>query len=440
MKNISILFFAASVILLVGCSCPVENAVTCVQLDPLKKVFTEESYFVENSDTAVVAKGETATFQFLVRSIYPIQELKVDAENLTNGDRKIAATSKAFVGYILAGNHANRPSKDARFPLSDYYPDCLIDVEHVDVASMHNQPVWVSYAVPRDAQSGNYAANLIFTGKVNGKSFRIAKQVNAKVYPVTLPEQTLWVTNWFYPELTTLMNNNQPVEPYSDRYWELLAVMAHVMRDHGQNTYIIKDWTGIANIQLSGSQYSFDFTNFDKYVELFIHEGGLKRIEGNHLGGRMGDEHSDFGVYVPYAGMKPMDDVKAQNYLSQFLPALYNHLEKKGWKAMYVQHVADEPIDRNADSYIHIAEFVKKHMPGIPIIDAVMSRKLSNTLDVWVPHLENYHKDYSFFRERQVAGDEIWYYTCCGPEGNYANRFLEQPLIQTRYLHWINYR
>jgi hypothetical protein len=79
-------------------------------------------------------------------------------------------------------------------------------------------------------------------------------------------------------------------------------------------------------------------------------------------------------------------------------------------------------------------------MPGIPIIDALHSRKLANTVDVWVPQLDYYHKDYAFYQERQGAGDEVWYYTCCNPQGNYANRFLEQPLIQTRFLHWINYR
>ena len=70
----------------------------CVQMDPLEKVFKEELYFVETPDTAIVAKGETATFQFVLRSIYLIQELKVDDGDLANGGRQIAATLKAFVG------------------------------------------------------------------------------------------------------------------------------------------------------------------------------------------------------------------------------------------------------------------------------------------------------------------------------------------------------
>ena len=448
LKNLFVLFFAASAILFSGCCPSVEDTVICVQLDPLQKVFKEELYFVETPDTAAVAKGETATFQFVLRSIYPIQDLKVEAGNLISGDRQITATEKAFVGYIRAGVHAGvhegihaAKSIDAVYPLSDLYPDCLQEVASINVASMSNQPVWIGYAIPRDAADGTYSATLVFTGKTNGKSFRITKQVNARVYPVTLPEQSLWITNWFKDDGFSKMNGNQPVERYSDRYWELLAAMARVMRDHGQNSYILLwDWVGLCKIENTDAQYSFDFTNFDRMVELLIREGGLKRIEGTHLGGYLG---TGFGVHVPKMGKRPLDDELSKNFLSQFLPALYNHLENKGWTSMYVQHIADEPHDHtphNALSYIRLAEMVKQHLPGIPLIDAVMTNKLDNILNIWVPVLDQYHRDYAFYQERQAAGDEVWFYTCTGPQGNYANRFLELPLIQTRFLHWINYR
>jgi hypothetical protein len=406
----------------------------------LKKVFREELHVEENADTAEVAKGETATFQFVIRSLYPVKDLKIEANSLVRGDKRIAASLKAFVGYIQAGSHASPPSKDAVFPLSDCYPDCLQEVESVDVQPLSNQPVWVSYAVPRDAQEGDYSANLVFTGTVNGRKFKLEKQVNAKVYNVVLPEQTLWLTSWFGRNLLK-MNNNEPVEPYSDRYWELLKALAHIMRDHGHNTYLFFDLPELCKAEWNGERYTFDFTNFDRMVELFIREGGLKRIEGDHLAHRIDGWDSDFGVHVPnLKGRTPIEDKSALLFLSQYLPALYGHLESRGWTDMYIQHIADEPVDSNAESYSRIAKFVKQTAPKMKIIDAVMSRRLSNTVDIWVPLIDHYHKDYDFYRERQAAGDEVWFYTCCNPQGNYANRFLEQPLVQMRILHWINYR
>jgi hypothetical protein len=38
------------------------------------------------------------------------------------------------------------------------------------------------------------------------------------------------------------------------------------------------------------------------------------------------------------------------------------------------------------------------------------------------------------------SGKEVWFYVCWLPQGEYANRFIELPLIKTRLLHWINYK
>ena len=445
MKKVCVLFLflVTSTPFFAGRNNSADKIVRCVQLDPLEKVFTETSYFVENNDTAAVAKGETATFQFVIRSALPVCDLKIEVGDLINGNRHIAVTQKAFVGYVRAGNHTIEHSKDAVFPVSDYYPDCLQEVESVDVPFMQNQPVWASYAIPRDVAAGDYSATLVFTGKADGKPFKITKQVSAKVYPVTLPEQSLWVTNWFTTDewILAKMNGNKPVEMFSDRYWELLTEMAHVMRDHRQNTYLIwkqrasywnpYDWEWVCDVEYTDGKYTFDFTNFDKTVELLIREGGLKRIEGAHIsrGGWVG---------IPKIGYKPMDDPAVPEFLSQFLPALYEHLKTKGWTDIYMQHIFDEAGDGNAGVHTRIAEMVKKYMPGIPVIDAVMSHKVD--INVWVPKIDHYCHEKAFFQERQAAGDEVWYYTCNYPQGDYANRFLEHPLLNTRLQHWINYR
>lgn len=61
-------------------------------------------------------------------------------------------------------------------------------------------------------------------------------------------------------------------------------------------------------------------------------------------------------------------------------------------------------------------------------------------MDVWVPQLNYLHNDFEHYQARQKAGEEVWFYTCVYPQGEYANRFIELPLIKTRLLHWINYR
>ncbi|MDR2148064.1 MAG: hypothetical protein LBE91_16580, partial [Tannerella sp.] len=75
------------ILLLTGCSANPE--IECVQLDPLEKVLKEQIYFEENADTAAVVKGETATFQFVLRSIHAIQNLKIEATDLTDENQAI---------------------------------------------------------------------------------------------------------------------------------------------------------------------------------------------------------------------------------------------------------------------------------------------------------------------------------------------------------------
>ena len=62
-----------------------------------------------------------------------------------------------------------------------------------------------------------------------------------------------------------------------------------------------------------------------------------------------------------------------------------------------------------------------------------------DSLDVMVPKLSHLNLWYHHFRDMHRDGRELWFYTCCHPVGRYPNRFLDQPLVKTRVLHWIGY-
>ncbi|KAA6325560.1 hypothetical protein EZS27_025242 [termite gut metagenome] len=434
----------------------VKDLIYCVQVDALEKVFKEQLHFVESTDTAAIAKGETVSFQWVFRSTFPVTNLKIEAGDLANGDIRIPAGLEAFVGYVQAtsdchtcGNN-NLPIKKIYDPISRLFPDPLLDIEAINVPALSNQPLWISYNVPRNAEAGIYSGEITISGEIAGKSFRLKKQITTKVYDVSLPEQTLWITNWYFPEYMSKMNRDQTVEPFSDRYWELLKILAHAMRDHGQNVYIIRSrpeflltndaLPEIIQTKIEGSQYTFDFTNFDKTVEFLMREGGLKRIEGSHLGSKMKGWGSDIGITVPGVGLRPLVNDTVRNYLSQFIPALYTHLRTKGWDKMYIQHIADEPSE--VQSYIDVENFIRSLAPDMKVIEAtIMGAKVANSVQVHVPIIWYYEKEADFYKAQRSAGNEVWYYISCDdPQGKYANRFYERELIQTRLLHWFNYR
>jgi hypothetical protein len=122
------------------------------------------------------------------------------------------------------------------------------------------------------------------------------------------------------------------------------------------------------------------------------------------------------------------------------LPALYRNIREKGWEQIYLQHIADEPIEENVNTYIKISKFVKKLVPEVKIIEACHTHKLENMVDVWVPQMNFLNEGLDFYTLQQKKGNEAWFYTCLNPKGEYANRFIEQPLIKTRLLHWVNFK
>ena len=418
-------------------------------VDPLQKIFKETAFFEHMDPVADVARGEHASFQFVVRSNKTIHRLSASVIQLTrNADLLTKNSFVGFVGYTRVGRPLPNPSKDRLSPVSGFYPDPIFDTTSMDIRNFTTQPLWVTVNIPVDFPPGDYTGLLTIKGSIEGRSFSLDKRFTVKVYDVTINKTSLWVTNWFgldKNQLMKLSGGKDSVE-YSDGYWKWLKVVAKKMKEYDENV-VMTPILSLIKISMPNNNFQFDFSKFDRFVQTFIDEGTIGRIEGGHIGGRMGDWYAQFGVYTPY--MKndtvrfrniPITDPEAQRFYKEFLTALTFHLKEKKWDAIYLQHVCDEPEPGNEKTYAEIAAYIKSVSPGLKLIDAVHSHGVNNTVDVWVPQLDFFHSDYAFYKERKAAGDEIWFYTCLSPQGEYANRFIELPLIKTRILHWLNFR
>ncbi len=434
------------------------------QVDPLIKVLKERNYFRDQADTVRVARGETASVQLVIRANKDIDGLSAIVRGISNGSSTLQQHEVRWVGYVKVGRKYKNPSKDILHSVSDYFPDPLFDDTTMSIHQGEVEPLWISVPIPLNATPGVYKGTVAISGRSRGRAV-VKKSFYIKVYPVAVPGTSLWITNWmsFAPGNLAYMNNGTPVETFSPLYWKLLEKFAVMAGSHGQNMYrIYPVW--LTKYTLNNGQYDFDFSNFDKEVELFKKAGNLKRIEGGHLAWRSGNWADPYFVEVPVKEKKntdisspgasivkesngmhfvelPLSDPRAERFLTQFLPALKGHLQAKGWLDKYVQHIGDEPVDGNAASYKAISEYVKKYLPGVKILDAVTaSKSLSGSIDIWCPVLDLFGRDYSFFEKLRKQGKEIWFYTCVIPQGNYANRFIELPLVQTRILHWIDFK
>jgi hypothetical protein len=102
---------------------------------------------------------------------------------------------------------------------------------------------------------------------------------------------------------------------------------------------------------------------------------------------------------------------------------------------MYAQTLQDEPGDALAPAYNQLARYFKRAAPKIKTLEPIGTNLIDDTLlDYPCPTIAH-------LTDIPARGNQVqWTYTCMGPQGNYANRFIRLPLIKTRILHWINYR
>jgi hypothetical protein len=415
-------------------------------VDALVKVFPEDRPAAAAPAPVEVARGEHASFQVVVRSESAIQGLQATVSELkrTGAPGALAPRSPRFVGYVPVDRPTQKPSHDQlRKPPADY-PDPLLESPTLDVPAGRAQAVWVTVPVPTNAPPGTYQGTLTVTGMVGGNQVRIQRELALTVYAAVVGGSRLWVTDWFamhWPHMQIAPR----IE--SDEYYALLRRYAHNLAEHRHNVAVISP-LALAHYSVgSNGQLAIDFARFDRWVQVFKEEGVIGRIEGGHIGGRKGGWESEFVVTVHQvkegkvvSSHADPASPAADAFYARFFPALMAHLQKKGWRDGYLQHLADEPIAGNIDSYRAMAALARKYGPGLRIVEACHTKDLVGAVDVWVPQLNYLHQDFAHYQQRQRAGDEVWFYTCVFPQGEYANRFIEQPLLKTRLLHWINFR
>ena len=414
-------------------------------VDPLVKVFRDAQPERRSKALADVARGEHASLQVVVRSDAALSGLKAEVTPFERkGGGRLTAIAPRFVGYAYVDRPTQNPPKTVlREPPADF-PDPLMEVDQIDVDAGMAQPVWVTVHVPLDTPPGLYRAQLHLSGLVEGAPARATCPLAVRVYPVTVKSTRLKVTDWFQVNTNHL---DVKVEGNEEEYYALLGRFAKNMADHRHNVALISPLSLAVFSPGPEGALRVDWSKFDRFVEVCQEAGLVGMIEGGHIGGRTEGWTSPFGVtIVTIEGEKAVSkrvdpsSPEADAFYAWYFPALIAHLKEKGWLDRYVQHLADEPIPGNLESWRAIAQLVRKYAPELRTIDANHSKELVGSMDIWVPQLNYLKNDYAHYRERQKAGDEVWFYTCVFPQGEYANRFIEQPLMKTRLLHWINFK
>lgn len=447
--------------------------------DALTDVFTDtvRPSDATESGTINMAKNEYESIQIAMRSTRKLTNVKVKVNPFPIANAPTVSVYPIRDLYCSVNSYevdASNLRRKAPAYFPEYY-DKTDSIGNIDIDK--SASVCVEAATTKNTKPGAYKTTVQIYSSQGMKTIPIT----VVVYNVTIPDpkdSSFSYTNWFdsATEPGTETDNmldlyfNAGVQSngagyaYNDNFWNLLKNYANVMKKERQNTI----WVPMSDLLLSDSKINangtvtFNWTNFDKYINLFLSNASVKYLEGSHIWNKNwfinnDDSHwptdSCVGWYFALKNGKntvqwdfvdendPSSHV--QKFESSFLPQLYSHLKSKGWDKMWIQHVCDEP-----DPAVQVPQIQRMYkklrtiMPTIRTLDAgsKMDQFFGPELTNPCPELDYYESDKKAFQnENNKNGVNVWFYTCINPEGKYMSRLGDIPLNSTRVLGWYAY-
>ncbi|MCQ6559863.1 glycoside hydrolase domain-containing protein [Paenibacillus mendelii] len=482
-KKFFSLFLAVSVLISVvpiaggGSIAHAEEAAADVWVEnPLKTVFRSSTIpaLPDKSISLVSAKNEYESAQIAIRSDagFTINGVEFTDLTTTAGDLIEAGNlSYHFVEYELPDtvkDNAFMPAGVPIYPLSDI-PDPLSNEASITVAAQSTQPIFITNYVPSAAAPGHYEGLISLNTTLGTFQIPIQVEVSNVEIPALSDSEFInyqWaMTNGFtWDGLTWDSNNPQAmydvgekyydVPLYSDEWFDLLDEFATVMTDYRQNmiwlrTDLLLQAKGTYLSEFKdGIPESIDWSVFDRYVQTFI-DKGMTHFANTHLIHSLNymppEEKPSAEVWsgaLPAADSMPVTDAYVRNYMT----ALHDHLEEKGWLNedgfTWYQHIRDEPIaDKDRNYWTYIARQIKQDVPDFKTMDAdpngvLMNDATKSYVDVWVPLTPAFQAKKGLYKAEQEAGKDMWVYTCDVNQPPWLNRFWTQPTLTGRLLFW----
>jgi hypothetical protein len=390
-------------------------------------------------------QNETVSAQCVASAMEDLADLTVSVDPLrqTEGSAIIPGEDIRwdFVGGIfIEKNTPNRPKRDLTRAAPAWFPDYLSEDRHCNIRKGAQKAVYLTVKIPSDASPGEYRGAVTFTAGNGSNSLPLL----LKVYPLKLPEQRhLMATEWFS---TSQFRKHHNVNSGDEaRFFDMLKVYAENMAEHRQNAFRL-DLSLVESVRTPDSKLRFDFSQFDRWAKVFWDTGHMDLLETGFVAtfGEGGWSSTnillrDFPVKEENTGRRTK--MAGTEFLPRFLPALVNHLQEKGWLERTVFHICDEPSNHNIMAWREASDFVHRYAPQLRRIDAIETPHCLGELEVWVPKLDHLATWQDVYEQAQRKGNELWFYTVgIFQGGSLLNKTADVPLIESRLMHWLNYR
>ncbi|MBO5787924.1 MAG: DUF4091 domain-containing protein [Bacteroidaceae bacterium] len=299
---------------------------------------------LKNSAEIHAWKGERANIQAVLYSKSDQGMMKV---RMTEWKKDGAATGinggeARFVNYVITDDYVacgNHPMTLPQWLVADVIDQ---DKPHA-VPAMETRPVWCTIEVPRDIEAGEYTTALEVLNENDEvvKSLALTVNVNSHSLP-TVANQKFHLDLWQQPYS---VSRYYKVERWSDEHLEALRPYLAALGRAGQRSVtailFYEPWGEqthdlfdpmIQTTKKSDGSWAYDYTVFDKYVELCAEYGIDKQINCfSMVPWDMSFRYYDEAT-GSYKNIKTTTGTSQYRELwTSFLTAFKAHLQEKGW-------------------------------------------------------------------------------------------------------------
>ncbi len=321
----------------------------------------------------------------------PLRKLQVSISDLKQTD----GSAKIDEGHIqLFKQHYIQvtQSTTTAYP-KGWYPDALIPLDgQIEVEAGQNQGIWIKVQVPKGQPTGTYTGEIMLHETGN---------------PVRIPiEFTVWdfeLTDESHTKTAFTLWGDQVANAHGgvtgEDFWKLL------------DKYY---WASVEQ-RLTPSYLPVPFTDVNEFV---------RRAEPYITNPKV----SAYRLALYRDAQGQVDEVKSKQ--------LVDLLREKGLLTKAFYYLVDEPGTSKYPDVRNYKDILRRIAPDVPNLVTIQPvDELVGSVDIWTPEIDKY--DYDFAHERQAAGDQVWWYTCVIPKNPFPTYHLDDDLVGTRLLSWM---
>ena len=392
-------------------------------------------------------KGERVSAQFLLYTGEGADGVVCKVSEFTSDDARMSPdiASASFVRYTLA----DQASPTCRCDRSPYSPAILVP-DLIDTLKVFNmeprttRPVWVTVNIPQDAKPGVYKSEITVSAKGCGK---VKMPLEIEVIDQVLPTYEDWSFHldlWQHPSAVARMLK---LDMWSDEHFEALKEQMRPLAEAGQKVItatLNRDPWGYQTyddyeemifwIRHKDGSWSYDYTVFDRWVELMMDLGVKKQINCYSMipwSYRLQYLDEESGTRKHAWDAIPGTE-EFEFMWAPFLQDFVKHLKEKGW--LEITNIATD--ERSPEEMDATVALMQKYAPelGFAMADNHASyRRYPNIKDCSVAQRQLYLTDEEL-QQRKAKGHVTTFYVCCSTF--FPNTFSYSQPFEAELLNW----